>query len=168
MSIPVAIGLGSNVGDRVKVLSRALDALQSQIQNLRVSSIYETKPMYTVDQAKFLNMVAVGETMRSPRDLLLLLKGLERELGRIAREQNGPREVDLDILTYGNLAYSFVYQDGRTLQVPHPRLSERAFVMIPFAEIAPDWPIIGKGSAKFIVEHGTWHPEDCEIFPQSR
>jgi 2-amino-4-hydroxy-6-hydroxymethyldihydropteridine diphosphokinase len=164
MGVPVAIGLGSNVGDRLAVLERAIGSLTSHFQMLRVSSVYQTKPMYLDDQEYFLNMVAVGETALSPRDLLLLLKGLEQSLGRVDRVRNGPREVDLDILTYGHLEYFFQFQDGKTLQIPHPRLTERGFVMIPLAEIAPNWPIIGKGQAQYFVDNGEWNAGDCEIF----
>jgi|688.fasta_scaffold95783_2 2-amino-4-hydroxy-6-hydroxymethyldihydropteridine diphosphokinase len=164
MEVPVAIGLGSNVGDRLDVLQRAVNALKDQIMNLRVSNVYQTKPMYVSDQGMFLNMAAVGETTLSPRDFLLLLKGLEVSLGRVDRIRNGPRELDLDILTYGHLDYFFQFQDGKTLQIPHPRLTERGFVMIPLAEIDPNWPIIGKGTAHYFAENGDWNPEDCEIF----
>jgi 2-amino-4-hydroxy-6-hydroxymethyldihydropteridine diphosphokinase len=164
MAVPVAIGLGSNVGDRMVVLQRAVDALRLHVQDLRVSSVFQTKPMYLEDQDLFLNLVAVGKTTLSPRDFLHLLKSLEVSLGRVDRVRNGPREVDLDILTYGHLEYFFRFQDGKTLQIPHPKLTERGFVMIPLAEIDPYWPIIGKGTAQEFAENGAWDAEDCEIF----
>ncbi len=106
-----------------------------------VSSVYETEPMYVEDQAWFLNCVAVVETDLPPRRLLALLKATERRLGRgggMAR--NGPREIDIDILLYGDAAVS-----EPSLVVPHPRMGERAFVLVPLREVRPDLVIPGLG-----------------------
>ncbi len=131
----VFIGLGSNVGERHRFLQRAAEAL-GRVEGLRVvwfSSVYETDPYGKTDQPKFLNAVCEAETSLAPGDLLLRLRGIEDELGRQRREHWGPREIDLDILLYDGLA---VQQEG--VQVPHPELEKRKFVLIPLKEIAPD------------------------------
>ncbi len=131
----VFIGLGSNVGERHRYLQRAAEAL-GRVEGLRVvwfSSVYETDPYGKTDQAKFLNAVCEAETSLAPADLLPRLRGIEDELGRQRREHWGPREIDLDILLYDGLA---VQQEG--VQVPHPELEKRKFVLIPLREIAPE------------------------------
>jgi 2-amino-4-hydroxy-6-hydroxymethyldihydropteridine diphosphokinase len=125
------IGLGSNVGDRLTYLRRAVAALRS-LGVVRVSSVYETDPIGP-PQRRFLNAVAAVETVLRPRELFGELKRIEADLGRIARERWGSREIDLDLLLYDDETV-----DDADLVVPHPRLAERGFVLVPFVEIAPD------------------------------
>lgn len=136
------LGLGANLGEREAALRAALDALQAsgQVQVLAVSSLYETAPMYVTDQPAFLNAVARVETVLAPEALLDLLKETEVARGRVARYRYGPREVDLDILLYDDLI-----RDTPRLTIPHKRLGERAFVLVPLAELAPGLRLPGTG-----------------------
>jgi 2-amino-4-hydroxy-6-hydroxymethyldihydropteridine diphosphokinase len=124
------VGLGSNLGDSVAQIERALLALGDLGMVSRASSLYRTKPWGKLDQPDFINAVALLETAYSPRELLERLKALEVRLGRVQGERWGPRSIDLDLLAYDDLIV-----DAPDLQVPHPRLRERAFVLIPLAEI---------------------------------
>jgi 2-amino-4-hydroxy-6-hydroxymethyldihydropteridine diphosphokinase len=129
----VFLGLGSNMGDRLAHLRAAVEALEPAYQIERLSSAYETAPQLVTDQPAFYNLVCAGRTSLTPQDLLRFLKTLEARLGRQLRYRYGPREIDLDILLYGNLVLA-----TEDLTIPHPRLAERAFVLVPLAEIAPD------------------------------
>lgn len=129
----VILGMGSNLGDRLAHLRAALDALKPAYQIERLSSVYETAPQLVTDQPAFYNLVCAGRTNLTPQELLRFLKELEAQLGRQARYRYGPREIDLDILLYSGLV-----METADLIIPHPRLAERAFVLIPLAEIAPD------------------------------
>jgi len=128
----VALGLGSNLGDRLAHLRAALAGLAPAYQVERVSSLYETAPQIVTDQPAFYNLVCTGHTHLSPHELLHFLKDLEVRLGRQVRLRYGPREIDLDILLYGEQIFS-----DPELSIPHPRLAERAFALVPLAEIAP-------------------------------
>ncbi len=121
----------------------ALDLLQAsgRITIRAVSSLYETAPMYVTDQPSFLNAAARTETPLAPEALLDLLKQVEIRRGRVARYRYGPREVDLDILLYDDLVL-----DTARLSIPHRGLAERAFVLVPLAELAPDLLIPGTES----------------------
>jgi 2-amino-4-hydroxy-6-hydroxymethyldihydropteridine diphosphokinase len=131
------VGLGSNLGDRESTLLAALEALRNSpaVEVVAVSTFRETDPVGVVDQPRFVNAVAALETSLRPRELLVRLLGVERELGRDrAREERwGPRTVDLDLLLYGD---DVIDEPGLT--VPHPRLAERAFVVVPLLELTPD------------------------------
>lgn len=131
--VTVYLALGGNVGDREANLAAALNALTSAVQLQAVSAVYETEPVGYADQPWFLNVVCRGQTDLSPRELLRLAKRIEAELGRKPTFRNGPRPVDVDILFYGDLALS-----EPDLVIPHPRLTERAFVLFPLADLAPD------------------------------
>jgi 2-amino-4-hydroxy-6-hydroxymethyldihydropteridine diphosphokinase len=130
----VYLGLGSNLGDREGYLRAALDLLvaSGEVTIQAISSLYETAPMEIADQPAFLNTVAAIRTPLSPCALLRLLKETERTVGRVERVRFGPREVDLDILLYGDQA--LVSDD---LTIPHPRLATRAFALVPLHELAP-------------------------------
>jgi len=130
----VFLGLGSNLGDREAHLRAALRALAPAVTIETVSSIYETEPVGYLDQPRFLNAVCSGTTGLPPLALLRAIKQLEHDLGRVPTVRFGPRVIDIDILFYDHLVL-----DTPELQVPHPRLAERAFVLLPLAEIAPDW-----------------------------
>jgi 2-amino-4-hydroxy-6-hydroxymethyldihydropteridine diphosphokinase len=136
----VYLGLGANLGDREAALRAALDQVgaSGQVTVEAVSSLYETAPMYDTDQPAFLNAAARVTTSLPPEALLDLLKQIEQRLGRVARHRYGPREVDLDILLYDDIILH-----AARLTIPHGRLTERAFVLVPLAELAPAQPIAG-------------------------
>jgi 2-amino-4-hydroxy-6-hydroxymethyldihydropteridine diphosphokinase len=130
----VFLSLGSNVGDREKNLRAAIAALPSSgVQIKNISSIYETAPVDLLEQPWFLNCVVEGETTMPPAALLKKLRELERQMGSKKLVPRGPRLIDLDILVYGQQMI-----DSPELQVPHPRMTLRRFVLAPLAEIAPD------------------------------
>lgn len=112
---------------------------------LRVSSFYETAPMYVEDQPTFLNGAILAETDFSPREFLSMLKATEAQIGRHQGPRNGPREIDLDLIAYGSLLYRWTPIHGLPLVIPHPRTEERRFVLEPLNEIAPGWVLPGKG-----------------------
>ncbi len=148
--IRVFVGLGSNLGDREATILRALARLQDDPELLvvRVSKLRETDPVGYIDQPQFLNGVVELETELPARDLLTRLLTIERELGRTRGEGAplGPRTIDLDLLLYGD---EIIAQAG--LQVPHPRMHERRFVLEPLAEVAPALVIPGHGPVETLV-----------------
>lgn len=136
------LSLGSNTGDREAQLEEAIRRLEAAgIHTLRRSSIYETEPQDLPDQPWFLNMVAEVETEFFPRLLLARVQAIELGMGRKRDVPKGPRPIDIDILLFGEFVIN-----TRELQVPHPRLSDRRFVLEPLAELAPDLlhPVNGK------------------------
>jgi 2-amino-4-hydroxy-6-hydroxymethyldihydropteridine diphosphokinase len=129
----VYLGLGSNVGDRERNLAAALEQLAGPaLRVLRVSSTYETEPVDYTDQRWFLNLVVEAETELFPMQLLTRIVKVERALGRVRTVPKGPRTLDIDILLYGRV----VVRSAR-LEIPHPRMGERRFVLAPLAELAP-------------------------------
>ena len=137
------VALGSNEGDRARMIERALEAICRLPKTCVVarSSLHETEPVGGPPQGKFLNAAAEVETQLPPRELLAGLLAIEKELGRVRREPNGPRAIDLDLVLYGDLVRS---EPG--LELPHPRFRERRFVLEPLAEVASDArdPVTGK------------------------
>lgn len=131
----VYLGLGSNVGDREHQLKEALRLLDAQqgVKVTRVSSLYETAPVGYVDQPDFLNLCAEIETDLTPQAVLKNGLDIEQQLHRVRKERWGPRTLDIDILLYGNKII-----EDQDLSIPHPRMAERAFVLIPLQEIAPE------------------------------
>ena len=128
------LGLGSNLGDRRANLAGAIERLRSdRLRVTRVSSVWETEPRDVLDQPWFLNQVVEAETDLFPRQLFQHLQRIEREMGRLKRMPKGPRLIDLDILLYGNAVVK-----SPELEIPHPRMTERRFVLAPLAELAPD------------------------------
>lgn len=141
------LGLGSNVGDRVRCLRDALDLLQTIGDVVRQSSIYETEPVGFTHQPLFLNMAVALETRLDPEILLSYTQTIEHMLGRERTLPNGPRTIDIDILLYGDAVVS-----SETLIIPHARLHERAFMLVPLAEIA-SWaihPVLKKSIAELL------------------
>ncbi|MBN2030752.1 2-amino-4-hydroxy-6-hydroxymethyldihydropteridine diphosphokinase [bacterium] len=136
----VFLGLGSNVGDREAYLNEALSFLgdHKHIRINCVSSIYETEPWGKADQSPFLNQVVEIETQCDPQKLILTCQKIEKDLGGAKRERWGPRRIDIDLLLYGDQII-----DEENLQVPHLRLSERLFVLIPLCEVASGVTIPG-------------------------
>lgn len=138
-AVPVTatVGLGSNVGDRLWNLTRAVALLDGApgIRLIRSSRVYETAPVGP-PQPDFLNAVVQVETTLEPRALLEACLSVEVEMGRVRRERWGPRVIDVDVLTYGRRVV-----DEPDLVIPHPRMHERAFVLVPLLEVDPDPPL---------------------------
>jgi 2-amino-4-hydroxy-6-hydroxymethyldihydropteridine diphosphokinase len=130
----IYLSLGSNIGDREGNLRKAVERLASQdVRVLHTSRIYETEPVDYKDQAWFLNQVMEAETALFPMQLLTRIGRVEREMGRLRTVRKGPRTIDIDILFYA----AAVVETAR-LEIPHPRIAERRFVLAPLAELAPD------------------------------
>jgi 2-amino-4-hydroxy-6-hydroxymethyldihydropteridine diphosphokinase len=130
------VGFGSNVGDRAGLIRRAYSRLAANpgVDSVCASSLYQTAPWGVVDQPAFLNAVARFTTTLGPLQLFLTLQKIERELGRTQTFRWGPREIDLDLLLYGNLTLR-----RRGLVIPHPGLNQRPFVLVPLRELYPDY-----------------------------
>lgn len=146
----VYLSLGSNMGDRGANIARALEKLSGRgVRVTRASSLYETEPVEFREQAWFLNSVVEAETELEPSELLAAALEVERALGRERRVPKGPRLIDIDILLYGDAVI-----DTPELQVPHPRMAARRFVLVPFAEIAPHavHPVLKKTVAELLAE----------------
>lgn len=139
--IPVAIALGSNMGNKAAHLDWAVSRLRTFVHSLEVSAYIETAPVGVKKQPDFVNAVVVGHTDLPPRDLLEALLALEAERGRERKGAGEPRQLDLDLILYGGMTI-----DEPGLTIPHPRFRERQFVLGPLAEIAPSWvdPSSGK------------------------
>jgi 2-amino-4-hydroxy-6-hydroxymethyldihydropteridine diphosphokinase len=133
LSKKVYLALGTNIGDRLINLLKAAERLERAAHVKRSSAVYETPPWGYLDQPDFLNQVLEAETDLSPQDLIVEIKRIEADMGRRKIILNGPRLIDIDILFYED---EVVEQPN--LIVPHPRLHERAFVLVPLADLAPD------------------------------
>ena len=137
----IYLALGSNIENRKQHIETAIVLLCEKVRGITIAPLYETKPRYFEDQNNFLNTVLRGYTDLEPRELLQFTKAVQKEVGRVERFRNGPREIDIDILFYDNV----VYKDEE-LEIPHPRLQERDFVLQPFSDINPDFshPVLKK------------------------
>lgn len=137
----IYLSLGSNLGDRAANLERAVEELcRAGVKVLRRSAIYETEPVEYLEQPWFLNCVVEAETQLAPRELLGKLQGIESRFGSRKLVPKGPRMIDLDVLFYGS---EVIEETG--MEIPHPRLARRLFVLVPLAELVPDLrhPVLG-------------------------
>ncbi len=145
------IGAGANLGEPVRQLGQAIEELRQSpgIKFLAASSFYRTQPVGPVEQPPFVNAVFSLEPEIGPHDLLSILLDIEQKMGRVRKERWGPRDIDLDLLFYGDAVIS-----GEGLEVPHPRLHERRFVLAPLAEIAPGFvhPVLKKSVSELLAE----------------
>ena len=158
MTAQVFLGLGSNLGDRLENLRAAVTAIKQFADVQEWSSIYETPPWGLLEQPYFFNMVVSVRTNLEPPALLSAIKSLETRLGRVPSERYGPRLIDIDILLYGNEIYHL-----DDLQIPHPRLTERPFVLVPLVEIAPNrqHPVLKERLSELITQIDV---SDVELF----
>jgi 2-amino-4-hydroxy-6-hydroxymethyldihydropteridine diphosphokinase len=143
------VGLGSNLGDRCGILREAVERIRGLdgVEHVRPSHLYETRPWGLVDQPDFINAVAEIATDLTPHRLLEALQEIERVSGREQGVKWGPRILDLDLLDCGGEVI-----DEPSLSLPHPRIAERAFVLVPLCEIAPGWhdPLTGRTSVEML------------------
>ncbi|NEQ41177.1 MAG: 2-amino-4-hydroxy-6-hydroxymethyldihydropteridine diphosphokinase [Okeania sp. SIO3I5] len=146
-----AIGMGSNLGESLDTLKNAIQTLDEipGINLITYSNWYRTKPIGGPPQPDYINGCALLKVELTPHKLLEILLETEQQFKRIRLEHWGPRTLDLDLILYDDLIL-----DTPNLQIPHPRMRERAFVLVPLAEIAPDWidPVSGKAIAKLLEE----------------
>ncbi len=146
------LSLGGNLGDPAASMAAALRIVDADPQTtvVSVSSLYRTPPWGKTDQPDFLNAAAEVSTALSPRGLLDLCLDAERKLKRVREERWGPRLIDIDLLVFGDRV---IHESG--LDIPHPRMLERAFVLVPFAEIAPDYSVDGRRLADHLAATDT-------------
>lgn len=145
------IALGSNIGDRLSHLQAAVDVLGTCLSIHAAARIYETEAMYVENQGPFYNSALLSETERSPRALLALLKAAEAQVGRHVGPRYGPREIDIDLISYGSTSYRFSEGQDVVLEIPHSRVAERRFVLQPLFDLLPAGSLPGLGSIEALL-----------------
>jgi 2-amino-4-hydroxy-6-hydroxymethyldihydropteridine diphosphokinase len=140
----IFLGLGGNLGDRHRLMREAVDEIRKVLDDVRVSSLYESAAWGVTDQPAFLNAVVRARTSLEPLELLDAMQAIENDLGRVRKQHWGPRAIDIDILLYGSQII-----DEPRLKVPHPYMAQRGFVLRPLADLAagltlPDGSLVGE------------------------
>jgi 2-amino-4-hydroxy-6-hydroxymethyldihydropteridine diphosphokinase len=163
MTERAVIALGANLGDRTATLTAAVQEIARLGRIVAMSPLFDTDPVGYADQPRFLNGVLLLDTVREPEALLDDLQRIEHELGRVRTFRNAPRTLDLDLLFYGGRII-----ESERLTVPHPRLHERAFVLVPLAAVAPDFihPVLRKRAGELLAalpDRGGVVPSDERI-----
>jgi 2-amino-4-hydroxy-6-hydroxymethyldihydropteridine diphosphokinase len=145
----IYLALGSNVGDSAAYIQKAIQLLGSTLSNMQQAPVYAAKPMGYTEQADFLNTAISGQTDVSPEELLATIKDIEQEVGRVERFHWGPREIDIDLIFYGDLI-----RNTDQLSIPHPHFQERDFVLQPLADLNASLvdPLSGKTMRQLIDE----------------
>lgn len=153
--VTAALGLGSNLGDRLKSLHRAATALGELGRLTGRSDVFETEPWGVEDQPRFLNACVTMELDLPPEELLLSIKKIENRMGRREAPRWGPREIDIDVLLMGDLLL-----ETKALRIPHLNLQDREFVLVPLAQLLPDWrhPRLGLSVAEMARARASGHP----------
>jgi 2-amino-4-hydroxy-6-hydroxymethyldihydropteridine diphosphokinase len=148
----VLLGLGANLGRPLEQLRAAVESLARIVTNLRLSSLYRTEPVGYAGQPEYLNVVCGGSTTLAPGELLAATREIEDSLGRVRTAPNAPRTIDIDILAYNSRVVA-----TPELTIPHPRLAQRAFVLVPLAEVAPQWrhPVTGLTAEEMLRAAGS-------------
>ncbi len=146
--VTILIGLGSNLGDSIQNLQWATDLLSESVKVQAASRLVRSDPMYVTDQPAFINAALLAQTTLGPREVIKEFKRIEGLVGRVARSKNGPREIDIDLVAYGSLSYRF----SDEVYVPHPKLAERRFVLLPLMDVAPAFTIPRMGKVEDLLK----------------
>lgn len=158
-----SLGLGGNIGDPVRAMAEALQALDARedCRVTAVSRLYRTPPWGKTDQDWFFNACALVETTLAPEPLLDTCLAIERDMKRERKERWGPRTIDIDVLTYEG-----VTQSAARLELPHPRMTTRGFVLMPLADVAPDLAVEGRSVASWLADADVTGIEPASAGPQ--